>query len=592
MPTKPKKSKMLSDKKAVAKKASKPVVAKSKKITKAKPKKAIAKKVTAKKATPKKSAAKKVVGIKKEGLSEGLQAWPILDFVNGHENFEHRFQKDCSFKLMLPDSLPSQKEKYKATTANFQRLIQIAIDKKIQMRAIGNGWSFSKVAICDGGIVGTKALRANFVLKDSMLAQAYLNTGKKGEDVYFVQCGMSILDINEHLQAMGRSIKASGASNGQSLAGATSTGTHGSAFNVGAVHDTILGLHIVVGANRHVWLERKSNPVASDNFIAFLGAEKISDDDMFNAAVVSFGNFGFIHGIMLETEPLFLLEDNKSGEMTYDDNMIKVMNTLDFNLIADKLPHKPGTPGKELYHFEFLVNPHDLEKDNPKKGVYLKTMYKIPFTPNYVKRERESKGFEYGDNMLGLIQRLLDGMGNLAATFVPMLVNTMIPLAFQPQPAQFGTIGETFDNTQIRGTAASAALGINAHDASKVLDLIVEMNKKKPFPGAVALRYVKGSQALMAFTKFPKTCIMELDGVDSKISRDFFKLVWEALEARKIPYTVHWGKINFHMNEERIRNMYGNATIDKWIACRHNLLDADTRKVFTNDFMEACGLAK
>jgi hypothetical protein len=52
---------------------------------------------------------------------------------------------------------------------------------------------------------------------------------------------MSILQINEKLEAAGRSLKASGASNGQSIAGCISTGTHGAAFQVGAVHEAIVG---------------------------------------------------------------------------------------------------------------------------------------------------------------------------------------------------------------------------------------------------------------------------------------------------------------------------------------------------------------
>ena len=144
------------------------------------------------------------------------------------------------------------------------------------MRALGNGWSFSEVAVCDGGLVDTKALRLSWHLNNSFVAPQYLQKGKEAADLFFVECGMSVLDVNEKLEQDSnpkRSLKASGASNGQSMGGCISTGTHGSAFKVGAVHDTIVGLHMVVGPDRHVWLEKKSNPVASDEFINWLGAE-------------------------------------------------------------------------------------------------------------------------------------------------------------------------------------------------------------------------------------------------------------------------------------------------------------------------------
>jgi hypothetical protein len=528
--------------------------------------------------------------VSKAFFPEGIQKWPIEKWENCHENFKHKFQKNASFKLTLPDSLANSADKYKATTANFLWLIRYALDNNIRLRAMGNGWSFSEVAVCEGGGIDTKALRLSFVLKNSFITQEYLDKGKLSADLFFVQCGMSILQINEKLESAGRSLKASGASNGQSIAGATSTGTHGSAFKVGAVHDTIVGLHIIVGADRHVWLEKASNPVASDEFISWLKAEKISNDELFNSAVVSFGSFGFIHGVLLETEPVFLLEEHKSGELPYDKRFIEMMNTLDLSGMESKLPYPLGTPGKELYHIELLANPHDFEAGNPDKGVYLKTIYKIPFKTAYPKRIRETKGFQYGDNTLGLVQTILDTLGpKLSAPLVPRLVNALLPLVFKPAPAAFGTIGETFNNTRFRGKAASAAIGMNAADASKVLEEIVKINADTPFPGAVAFRYVKGSDALMAFTRFPLTCILELDGVESAHTRKFLTKVWERLEELNIPYTLHWGKINFNLDAERVRRMYGNA-VDKWKGCREMLLDAETRKVFTNGFLEKIGL--
>ena len=146
------------------------------------------------------------------------------------------------------------------------------------------------------------------------------------------------MDLDEKLEQDSnpkRSLKASGASNGQSIAGCSSTGTHGAAFNVGAVHDAIVGLHIVTGPDRHVWLEKKSNPVASDEFIKWLGAEPIKDDDIFNSAVVSFGSFGFIHGMLIETEPVFLLEQFRTGNIVYNDALKLAMNDLDFSGILN-----------------------------------------------------------------------------------------------------------------------------------------------------------------------------------------------------------------------------------------------------------------
>ncbi len=529
---------------------------------------------------------------RRNNLPDGISILPVTKWENGHENFVHTFKKNCSFKLSIPSSRSANP--YLDTTKNFQWLIQYAIKNNIQLRAMGNGWSFSEVAVCEGGMVDTKALRLTYNLKNSFIAPEYLQSGKTANDLFFTECGISVLDLDEKLEKDGnpkRSLKASGASNGQTIAGCTSTGTHGSAFNVGAVHDSIVGLHIVVGPDRHVWIEKKSNPVASDEFIKWLGAESIRDDDMFNAAVVSFGSFGFIHGILIETEPLFLLEQYRTGNIVYNDALKKTMDHLDFSDILDELPAPPVAPEKEMYHFEILVNLQMFEPGNAQKGVYFKTMYKVPYREDYEKITEDDKGFTYGDDLLGVMGTVLDGLGpDLSSVLVPGIVNKLFPLAFTANQSMTGTIGETFSNTKFRGKAASAAIGVHAENASTVLEEIVAINKEFPFAGALALRYVKGTSALLGFTHFDKTCIMELDGVDSHLSRVFIQKVWSRLEELSIPFTMHWGKFNFSLKTDLLQKMYGDNIL-KWKACRKALLTDQVQKVFTNSFMEQCGLS-
>jgi len=523
-------------------------------------------------------------------LPDGIERLPITTWQNGHENFVHEFKENSSFKLNIPHS----QQQYQDTTKNFQWLIKYAIDNNIQLRALGNGWSFSQVAVCNGGLVDTKALRLSYNLKNSFVAPEYLQSGKQSGDLFFTECGMSILDLDEKLEQDSnpkRSLKASGASNGQSIAGCCSTGTHGSAFNVGAVHDTVVGLHIVVSPDRHVWLEKKTNPVASDEFIAWLGAEPIKDDDIFNSALVSFGSFGFIHGMLIETEPVFLLEQFRTGNIVYNDALKLAMNNLDFSGIVNALPAPPVAPDKQLYHFEVIVNPQQFEPGNPAKGVYIRTIYKMPYRDDYTKIQRDDNGFTYGDDLLGVLETVIDGLGsNLSGLLVPPLVNKLFPLAFAASDSITGTVGEMFSNTKFRGKVGSTAIGIHTSNASTVIEEVVELSKKYPYPGGIALRFVKGTEAMLGFTHFNKTCVLELDGIDSGITRTFYGKIWERLEQLSIPYTLHWGKMNFNLNAALIKKMYGESNINKWKASRKALLNADAQKIFTNDFLVQCGL--
>jgi hypothetical protein len=526
-------------------------------------------------------------------LPDGISLIPMTAWENRHQNFNVRFTKDACFNMRLPFNFNEHEKNYHATTKNFQWLIQHAIDRGITLRALGAGWSFTEVAVCDGGIVDTREIRDLFRIQESFLSPSYLTNGRKAEDLIFTQCGMSMLQMSKELESENgwmRSLKASGASNGQTMAGATATGTHGAAFEVGAVHDTIVGLHMITGPDKHVWLERASYPVASQEFINWLGAERISDDDVFNAAVVSFGSFGFIHGMLFETEPIFLLEKRTVGNIPYNSALRTAINQLNFNEIASFLPYPLDSPDHHLYHFEVLVNPHKFAENDKDKGVFMKVMYKIPYFKDYPKPLNNPR-YEYGDDLLGIIQTVLDHMGRfLRQKLIPLLVTSLLPEGYNTNEKSFGTIGKIFGNTKFRGKAASAAIAIDIKNAALLIDEIVKLNKKIAFPGAVALRYVKGTKALLGFTKFEKTCVLELDGVESKTCRNFLETFWNRLEELNIPYTLHWGKLNFNLDKKRLRRMYGDATVDQWISCRHRLLDENTRKVFTNSFMKKCGL--
>ncbi|MBO0357800.1 FAD-binding protein [Hymenobacter sp. BT186] len=529
-------------------------------------------------------------------LPNGLEAHPMTEWTNRHENFTQKLTASACFKLRIP-ALPTSQEQYRQTTANFQWLIRYGIEHNMRLRALGKGWSFSEVAVTNGGLVDTMALRQSFALKPAMVAPAYQTAGRTADNLFFTECGTSIVGLEQLLEPRGKSIRASGASNGQSIAGALSTGTHGGAFRFGAVAETVVGLHLVTGPDRHVWLERASYPVASAKFTDWLGVapENVHRDDaLFNAALVSFGSFGFIHGVLLETEPLFLLEDFSAYRVPYREGVKQLMTNLNLSGLHPWLTLPLTDPSRQPYHLTVIINPHqfDLTGANADHGVFVQLLFKAPYKLPYKRRPAPAPGFTYGDSTLGLIETVLDHLGNLGAAVVPTLVNKLYPLAFENTNGTAGTMSETFDNTNIRGKAASAAIGIDNHDVPRVLVEIQALNKQTPFPGVLGLRFVQRTKATLGFTRFPVTAVLEFDGVEGKVTRKFLEQIWARLEALNINYTLHWGKINFNLTPARLRKMYGDTAVNQWLSSRQRLLDAPTRRVFTNAFMERCGLDK
>ena len=111
-------------------------------------------------------------------------------------------------------------------------------------------------------------------------------------------------------------------------------------------------------------------------------------------------------------------------------------------------------------------------------------------------------------------------------------------------------------------------------------------------PVIISHRFVKATDALLGFTRFDPTAVFEIDGLNLPSIRSYLEKVWEKLDAAGIPFTMHWGKFNTHLNPARVRQRYGDATVDQWIGAREALLEnAEVRKVFTNDFLSNLGLA-
>jgi hypothetical protein len=488
------------------------------------------------------------------------------------ENRHETFVEDINdlYELGNADSLDALNS-YNDATKGLQGLIKDAIDTKTPLRSLGAGWSWTKIAtVANGVMLDTKPLNTVFDITANSVSALYPGDARH---LLFAQSGNGIWELGKHLKQRNLSLKTSGASAGQTIAGAIGTGAHGSAFDVGAVQDYVVGLHIIVGPNRHIWLERASAPVVSAAFIQGLQTELVQDDDLFYAALISFGSFGIIHGVMIETEDLFLLE-SYMRRMPYDDSLKGIMQTLDFS--NSSLPYGSERP----FHFAVILNPYDMDK-----GAYVTTMYKRPFQPDYQPPVDNAAGIGPGDDAACFIGTLSE----VVPALVPTVVNTVIAASLTLYEKQVGTLSEIFDNTSLRGKLLSAAVGMPIEYAVQVAELMLNINKTiGPFTGIFAFRFVKQTKATLGFTRFGHTCVMELDAPYSDKTYNFYTQIWKMLEDNQIPFTFHWGKVN-EVTPQRITRMYG-AAADQWKAARNKLLDADTIKVFTNPILQQWGL--
>jgi len=461
---------------------------------------------------------------------------------------------------------------------DLDRLAREARQRGVKVRALGSGWALTDIAITDGWLMNTKLLNGCFEIADRFFEAAY--PADKRPYVVLAQCGISVGELNAHLEVTAgvgfrRALKTSGIGAGQTIAGAISGNTHGAAINFGSTPDYVVGLQLVTGRGRSLWIERASCPVLNDDFVQQLDAERIRDDDVFNSAIVSFGAFGIITAVAIETDPIYQLKFPPVRDIAHDELKQK-LNAFKFN--------EP----EGLYHYEFVFDPYGANQ-RAMEALATRVAYEPGHpTPTPVWIVRSDKGFALGDRA--------------AATFlgVPLLSpGKKTAIQFQQYREKCilgnvrGTPGQLFTATitYFEGYTESA-LGVSISDAAKMMDISSSIIRQMEIPAMSQVRVVHPTRALLGFTCLePKTAVFEYGLANNEKVADFERRLTGALKDAGVRYTFHWSK-NSGITPERLQEMYGPDRVSRWRAARRRVFDNDPAlmRVFDNDHVLRAGL--
>ncbi len=458
------------------------------------------------------------------------------------------------------------------TAARIQRLIARARTEGVRLRAHGSRWSFSEIAaVEDGWSLETGHLNHMFRVAPDTVDPQFAGGA---EELVLAQCGRSISEINREIESpdWARALRTSGASNGQTIAGALGTGTHGSAVDVGAMESQVVGVQLL-SADRNLWIERASQPVMTNAFAQSLGADLVRDDLLFEAALVGLGALGVVHAALFRTTGRYLLKSSLK-HMPFSD-IEYAMNTLDFRGL------NLTDPTRRPYFFMPIIDP-----GNPATA-YVTVRYKESCPADHVPDGRLKSGYEVGNDLPGLIGTILDAEPRLRQAFVSLIIKSEL--------AEFAkkdglTPGVTYSYTTPRSGVASTGVAVPIGYTTRALEIGKAAFASNPgAPIVFSFRYVQKSPALLGFTKFDPTCVIDVDGIDSQATRSLMEDFWSGLDAAGIPYAFHWGKLH-GLTPQRLRNSYGGA-LDKWALAREQLLpNAAEREIFSNNLTTALGL--
>ncbi|MFK7749003.1 MAG: FAD-linked oxidase [Kordia sp.] len=476
----------------------------------------------------------------------------------------------------------SKYDRYNDAAKEIQRLIREAADKNEGFRAYGSSWSLSHIAHQKDNMHYNGFMSIHIPIPQNLTHQ---NSNYKNENLFFFQCGNTIKRISEVLGSHGKSLKTSGASNGQTIAGCISTGVHGSALNVGSIQDYVVGLNLIIGDKPTdvVYLERHTKPALNDEFAEKINARVIRNDHLFNAALVGLGAFGFIHGVVIEAEDRFLLK--RYVKKIKKEVALELSDTMDFKNSIFKIDGEVDEDGKpnRPYHYKVFINPYTNEDE-----YVVEVMYKKPYQVPYPDPFPVIKTSLYKD-LIHLLIKMSEKFPKAIPWFIKQLRKTILPAVNEET---LGTLYETFWDAPYQGPAFAASVGIDHTNASKAYKVLEAMTQKEgPIPGIFAMRFVKQTDATLGFTKFPITCMLEIDGVLWKKSRKIMSLteysrrMIEVLQENDIPFTIHWGKNSDWKFPNLVKDMFGDK-VTEWKSYRNGLLSTEMQKVFSNGFLE------
>lgn len=461
---------------------------------------------------------------------------------------------------------------------SLDQLIRQAGDAEQRVLAIGSGWALSKINITDGRLINTKLLNGCYDVGERNFDSGYPAADRRS---VLAQAGMQIAELNAFLelrpQDVGdkRSLKAAGIGNGQTIAGAVSGNTHGSQLDFGAMPDFVVGLHVATGSGRTLWIEKASKPVFNEEFADRIGAELIRDE-VFNGAVVSFGTFGIIAAMAVETAPIYQLEFPPIVDVPHD-------------ILKAQLQAFDSPEPAEVDHYEFIFDPH-----GRRQVAMVASAPKVPFEPGHPTPPprwiiRDKLGYAPGDSILRVAGLL---------RFLPPRLVTRIEFNQYRKLALLnavrGTPGQLYtSSTYYLEGYTESAFGVAVTDAPATIDLVSQVARDIRLPSISQVRLVRASEATLGFTQHaPRTAVFEVGMINDDRFQEFERRLDEAFRAAGVRYTMHWSK-NSGVDQRKLEYMYGAERIASWKAARRTVFGDDPvlMRTFESDAMVWAGLA-
>lgn len=465
-----------------------------------------------------------------------------------------------------------------------------------RLRAYGSKYSLNNFAYNDEYLVDSGALNYCKIGIDDVdhVAPSYAASKDK---LVFVQSGVRVKHLHLWLlEKANLALPTSCFPDGPRFVGATLTGSHGSMTQVGAMQDYVKAIHIVTPSG-HYLIQKLTDSVVTEAYAFELGgATLISDDALFLAAVVSFGSFGLVHGMLIEVEPSYKLK-YEARRYDYDD-VKEVLSSLDVEPLD--LASGPSLPDD----FAVYIDPYNRND----QGFWVRSFTKVSVT-------------EQARMLVSPEVAASSSTSTDRSAVNPFLLLKFTPVSRMSKPVKsllFGIlvnisliIGLRNDDSGLTlyphewyflegGDLPSAPIGsagyieseimVSSDDALEVTEILLDLFDNDAMATRIGLRYMAPTEATLGPTRHGplnvSVAIVSFQFIPH--TYQYYETIFATLEASGIPHTYHWGK-RMPFTKEYVERAYGDFLTD-WLAQRDRFLGEEGKEMFANQLMEDMGL--
>lgn len=407
-----------------------------------------------------------------------------------------------------------------ADASEVAALVRDGLDRGERWRPVGSGHSFTAIAAPAGGMLDLRRLSG---IQGVDPATGHVRIG----------AGTPLHRIGPGLHSLGLGMQNLGDIDRQTIAGATSTGTHGTGLGFGNIATQIVGLELVTGLGEIIRIDAEHRP------------------ELLPAAAIGLGALGVLTELTIACVPEFVLDTDERTEPR--------------GLVVDGFEDRLEASD----HFEFYWFPHT-------DVVFTKTQQRLPGDA-----ERRPAGIVtrvVNDELLGNgIFELLCRAGQLSPRFVPSINRLCARTMGARHSSDYAPrILTTRRRVRFREMEYALPLAAMAPAFRAVGDLIERKGWTIEFP--LEVRGVAGDELWLSPNHGRDTAHIAIHRYHRAAPDEYF------FEAERIFLDhggrPHWGKMH-SLGRAQLEPLYPRLV--DFLAVRDEL---DPHRVFANPYLE------